>query len=183
MNQHNSILTAVCSPPDPARSPARSVLSKSSPHPPSKYAPAEMPPVSEAVREPSSRELAPRSREHKRSVSSWCPCARSERSRAEASLRGTARLVRVRVVTLAVIAVSYTVPAVASPRSNGVCGMKSLEVLAEVAEDPKFRPSLSTIFWQGLPGLCASVTVLCTVNCLCCRHCLHCKSNYTLVHN
>ena len=56
-----------------------------------------------------------------------------------------------------------------APRSAAVaerhqsCGVKSLEVLAEVAEDPKFRPSLSTIFWQGLPGTCASVTVLCTV--------------------
>jgi hypothetical protein len=37
--------------------------------------------------------------------------------------------------------------------------MKSLEVLAEVAEDPKFRPSLSTIFWQGLGRNCASLSM------------------------
>ena len=39
----------------------------------------------------------------------------------------------------------------------GALLVKLLEVLAEVTEDPKFRPSLSTMFWQGLPGLLASI--------------------------
>ena len=54
------------------------------------------------------------------------------------------------------------------PRSAAVaerhqsCGVKSLEVLAEVAEDPKFRPSLSTMLWQGLPKVTGFSIVLCT---------------------
>ena len=173
-----SVVAAVCSPPNPARSPARSILSKPLSHPQLGRAPAEMPSVSEVACEPSSHELAPRGRESKRQVSSWCPCARSEMSCAEVTSHGTVQLVRARVA-LAVVVVSRTVPAVASPRSNGVCCLRSLEVLAEVAEDPKYEPklSLSTIFWQDSPG--PVLLSLCCEHCylLLYCHCLHCKYN------
>ena len=65
----------------------------------------------------------------------------------------------------------------------GALLVKLLEVLAEVTEDPKFRPSLSTIFWQGLPKVTGFCIVLCTVTLILSNHCTLCLPNYRLVHN